>query len=289
MKNLIFSSGSYNGTMYIGCIKYLEEAGHMRSMTTFVGTSVGSIAAFLLAIGFTSEQMTEFVLAQFASLSKDADIDACALLEMCSTYGLDDGERLLRMFRAALAVKGAKEDLTFMELGKTYGKNLIICGANVTQRRSEFFSIDTSPDMSIVTALRISCSIPIIFTPVKYKGDLYVDGGVYSSLPFDYTSPTNPLHEKETLAINVLVPPRTEIDGLAAYVLELLNSVMDKANDIEKIRDLPYVCNLDQSIPLSVNLFEQPMDEATVQSLIDKGYKAMADFFIARQSCAESP
>jgi NTE family protein len=288
MKNLILSGGSYNAIMYIGCIKCLEKEGLMKSITTIVGTSAGSIIGFLLALNFTSEEMTMLMNTQMASMINDEGINACALFEMFNTFGIDDGSRLVNIFRAALAMKSkdhdasaAPLDITFIELGKRYGRNLVICGANLSKRRSEYFSIDTHPDMSVITALRISCSIPIMFTPVHYDGSIYVDGGIYNNLPFDYFDMNNPIHEKHTIGINVN-EKQNDISTFTGYMMEIFNSIIEKASQIEKIKVLTYICQLESNISLSTNVMQLYIEPEQQQILIDKGYICMNAFLIAR-------
>jgi len=296
MRNLILSGGSYNAIMYIGCLRRLEKAGMMNSISTIIGTSAGSVVAFLIALHFTSDEITSFMMEHLADIPSidagggdddDSGIDACALLEICNTYGLDDGSRLTSLFRLALASKaGGASDITFMELGKRFGKHLVICGTNLTKRRSEHFSIDSTPDMSVITALRISCSYPILFTPVLHAGDLYVDGGMYNNFPMNYLETamsTNPLCEKETIGINICVP-RQKITSFTSYVLELLSSVVEKANRSEELSALPYVCNIEQALSTTIDLAKIRLDPQQINALVDKGYVCMDGFLQALTS-----
>jgi hypothetical protein len=52
-----------------------------------------------------------------------------------------------------------------------------VIGGNVSIRRHELFNHETTPNMEIWKAIRISCSFPLVFQPFKYQGNYYVDGG----------------------------------------------------------------------------------------------------------------
>ena len=56
----LFGGGAIRGVSYIGAIKALEELGI--SPTTFAGSSVGSIIAAMLAVGYTAEEMKDIFL-----------------------------------------------------------------------------------------------------------------------------------------------------------------------------------------------------------------------------------
>ncbi|ASQ45208.1 patatin-like phospholipase family protein [Legionella clemsonensis] len=73
-------------------------------------------------------------------------------------------------------------------LGNVGAKRLIITGTNLTKKRLEIFSDETTPNMSIALAARISASFPLVFQTVKLKNnkgevDEYIDGGVGDNLP----------------------------------------------------------------------------------------------------------
>lgn len=52
----------------------------------------------------------------------------------------------------------------------------------------------------LIKVIQASASIPVLFSPVKIKGDLYVDGGLFENLP------VNPLINKcdKIIAVNVM-------------------------------------------------------------------------------------
>ena len=77
-------------------------------------------------------------------------------------------------------------------------KNLVVLGTNVSNERSEEISVESDPDMPVARAVRISMSLPLIFSPAyKYKivfedgtyvevqhgKDIFVDGGLQLNNP----------------------------------------------------------------------------------------------------------
>lgn len=43
----------------------------------------------------------------------------------------------------------------------------------------------THPEMPLFTALQMTTAVPVLFKPVKYKDDYYVDGGLLSNYPLE--------------------------------------------------------------------------------------------------------
>jgi len=76
-----------------------------------------------------------------------------------------------------------KENITLSEFQAMFGTEFSVCVTNLTTGLTEFFTPYTHPDMPVYLALRASSSIPLVFKPVKWKGQLYVDGGVTSNYP----------------------------------------------------------------------------------------------------------
>ncbi len=68
-------------------------------------------------------------------------------------------------------------------------KQLTIVGFNATQNKPEYYNAMTSPDMPLVDAVRVSISLPGIFTPpTNGAGDFLYDGGFVSPIPAEIFS-----------------------------------------------------------------------------------------------------
>ena len=81
--------------------------------------------------------------------------------------------------------KGISKHVTFLELfGKT-GIDLNITGVSIGDQKTEYFNHLTHPKMKILTAIRISIAIPILFKSVCYNGKIYADGGTLESIPLE--------------------------------------------------------------------------------------------------------
>ena len=49
----------------------------------------------------------------------------------------------------------------------------------------EYISYITDPDLSISKLAQMTTCIPFLFIPIKYKDNLYLDGGIQDSFPID--------------------------------------------------------------------------------------------------------
>jgi predicted acylesterase/phospholipase RssA len=222
---MVLSGGAFRSITIVGCIKFLEEQNQMKNITTVVGTSAGSIIGFLTVLGMSSRDMTTFIK-DLTTKDYIKDMDMSEILNLFQTYGVNSGTIIEQFVSEALTQKLGLGDITFLELAKHTGKNLVVCVGNISKEREEFWSVDTSPSTSVIKAIRASCSLPIIFTPVTHKGDLYVDGGLYNNFPIDFFKGSN---FADVVGVNVCSLPNNTVDSLFSYMNRLLTSTMNFA------------------------------------------------------------
>lgn len=175
----LFGGGAIRGVSYIGAIKALEELGI--SPTTFAGSSVGSIIAAMLAVGYTAEEMKDIFLKVNFDLFKDISIGLGPI------FALSKGEVFLEWVRELIEKKyygdkykkGANRAVTFKDIEK----NLVIITTNLSNFECKEFSRFETPDYEIASAVRISCCMPGLMKPIEYNKTLLVDGDLQKSWP----------------------------------------------------------------------------------------------------------
>jgi NTE family protein len=285
-QNLVISGGSTKTIAVLGCIKYLEEKDLMKNIRTFVGTSAGAILSFFLTLGYGVVEIEDFIRNEiFKKNLNNINMDEVMNLSFFDTYGLDSGANAIKIFSLMLQKKYNKLDISFKDLAKVTGKNIIICVANITKGCSEHFSIDTQPEFSVITALRMSISLPFIFTPIKYKNCLYVDGGIYETLPTRYVveNQSNPL--KETLAIRTKVSKKEkQVENVLQFTRLIFGSLVAKLNGLQ-VHDTQKITLIDiqfddiDMAAFSFNDMSFFLSEQYIQELMEKGYNTMIEKF----------
>lgn len=235
---LCLSGGGIKGFAFLGALKFLQENKYidLNDINTFVGTSAGSIVSFLFSLGYSCNDLITFILEfNFTKLVPDSNIDI--LLEH---HGIDTGEKIMLIIQNFLKEKLNIDDLTFEEHFKLTNKNIIFIGTNYTKGIEVAFSHKTHPDMSILKAIRISISVPIIFTPILYNDDYYVDGGLVNNFPIKYCDPST------TLGIYIKYTVSNKMDNiftLAMGCLSIIANIISKKdcsfqNDIYNIIEI---------------------------------------------------
>jgi len=191
-ETLVLSGGAVRAIAFVGAMRYLEETGRVTSVQTVVGSSAGAIVAFMLALGYRADEMHEWVTDRMARSGVN-QLDMDGVLDMVEMMGVDSGERLEGYLASMLEEKTGKRDATFAELQQHMTDvRLVVCASDLTRGRPEYFSARSRPDVSVVTAIRASCCIPLLFVPVVIGDSMYVDGGIFDNLPTGFAASESP-------------------------------------------------------------------------------------------------
>ena len=170
---LVISGGSIKGFGLLGAIQNIYENYSFESLETFIGTSVGSIICYLLSIGYKPLEIVHHINRTGILHKLSKNIDLAALLTNQGIMSLDpilDEIEFLTL---------SKHDrvFTFQSLHDVLGKELVCITYNYTKQKSELLHYKTTPHLSCITALKMSCSIPFIFEKCIISDHIYIDGG----------------------------------------------------------------------------------------------------------------
>lgn len=175
----IFGGGAVRGLAYIGAVKALRELNI--DVDTYAGSSVGSIIAALLAVGFSVEELKSTIFGVNFELFKDIHFS------LNKDFALSKGNIFTEWIREAIErkfygdnyEKGRNKPVTFKDIDS----NLVILTTDLSKFCSVEFSNFKTPDFEIATAVRISCSMPGLMTPVEIEGKRLVDGDLLKGIP----------------------------------------------------------------------------------------------------------
>lgn len=178
VKHVVFSSGAMGGYAFIGVIRALEEAGVYSRIQGISGCSAGSIIALIYSLGYSYNEILD--IGMMFKYKKYADIEVLGLLYNC---GLESGRKIIEMLSSLIHNKTSLVDLTFRQHWNITGRELWINASCVTNNRACYYSVRTSPHMSVLKAVRRSIGIPFLFTVCREAGHQYVDGGLHDTIP----------------------------------------------------------------------------------------------------------
>ena len=169
---IILSGGAIKGFSILGSLQYLYEHQLINNVNKYVGTSVGSGILYLLAIGYTPiEIIVKILTSQFL---KKMQLNIFSLTQGYGAYDWNVIEEFLKN----LTLDKIGRFISLNELYTDFNKEIIFVTYNYSMNRTEYISYHNHPNMQCLTAIRMSCNLPIIFSQFKYLNCYYLDGGM---------------------------------------------------------------------------------------------------------------
>lgn len=276
--NLVLSGGGIRGIALLGSLHYLEEIKMINKINTFIGTSAGAIILFFYIIGYSSNEVKNILINE---LDYVTNINFENITELIDTYGIDNTDKNKEVLEKYLLKKTKKKEMTFIEFTKKFGKNFIITGTNITKNKLEYFSIDTYPNMNIITALLITSCVPILYSPITFNESLFIDGGVYNNFPID----SNFINPKQTIGVYLDNNYIIENNNFFSYIINIVFSLMNKLS-YDKLESNNYnVCciKFDNSskndFNFSFDTMKLKVEKKILSDYFDKGYEIFKEYY----------
>jgi NTE family protein len=201
-RNLVFKGGGVRGIAYMGALEALEQEGILQKIERVAGSSAGAIAAtltsFRLPVVETVKLFDSLDLARVPQTSLNKrDVsklphlnNADNIRRLVEKYGWYSSAYFHEWLGDVIASQcGRNPRATFNDFHLRGYRDLYVAAVNLSRKRTEFFSYQTTPDVAVADAVRLSMSIPLFFEAIRFdgkefsKGDYYVDGGLFDNYP----------------------------------------------------------------------------------------------------------
>ena len=234
---IMLSGGAGLGFFHAGVIKALVEQDVLPDVIS--GASAGSIVAALVGTR-TNEELLEMLTPEviYAGFNKWLEWQGFGKEGLFDSTNLENA--LIELF-----------DLTtFEEAYKRTGRHMTITvSAADLHQYSRLLNAKTSPNAIITQAVRASCALPIVFSPVQLKaknqaGDIvpyipnrrFADGSIMADLPFDRLARIYGVNHSIVSQINPLSTfVKVSMKRDASSFLELSKRYVSKLTKINSI------------------------------------------------------
>jgi predicted acylesterase/phospholipase RssA/CRP-like cAMP-binding protein len=263
---MVLGGGGSRGWAHVGVLKACEELGI--PIDAIGGTSVGGLLASVAAFGMKTDE----ILDQIEPILRTGMDITLPLVSMVRGKRVMDG---LHKIGGDIQIEDLQIPFFAISTNLTRGEQVI-------HRRG-----------SLALAVRATTSVPGVFPPVPYQGDLLVDGGLSNNLPVDAMASQ---HHGPIIAVDVI--PAIELSTRAGD-LPLWLSGWDfawrKIRPLGRTYDMPNIVSiLMRSVSVTSHGFQKiamaeqvaelflrppvdewnPLDFGSAHASVEQGYRA---------------
>lgn len=287
--DLVLEGGGILGVGYIGALKAFEERG--LKIERCAGTSAGSLIAALIMAGFNSGELINILKStDFKKLGGKTKLGKMYIigkpLSIIFDKGIYDSEIIESFIGDLLKKKGVVKFKDIMLNGKS---RLKIIASDITRRKMLILPDDLKQygldpmEFSIAKAVRMSCAIPLFFTPIKLMCNneqcYIVDGGLLSNFPIWIFDGEN-TPEVTTFGLKIKDSLSFSAQGKTSiidYVKDIINAPLKVDQDnFVRSKDRVRTIIIDYGKKISPVDFNK--SEKLLMNLYDCGYECAARF-----------
>lgn len=265
---VVLSGGSIKGIAMLGALQYLQDNNLLLNVNKWIGTSVGSLLGYLLAIGYSPIEIMIY-LCTHQALDKLQYLNIVAMINGQGAISFSSiQDHLEKMTISKIGFL-----LSLKELEEKFGNKLICTTYNLTTGKIEILSSETHPTMPCITAVRMSCNLPLMFEKFKYLQQEYVDGAIGNNFPIDLSDP-----ESNVLGILIheeYIYNKDEGDfNVLEYIYRLLYIMVNEVTRY-KIKNCSEKCDiLEISTNTSVTFFQFALNSQSKLDMFSIGYNS---------------
>ena len=193
---LSLCGGGHLCIAHLGVLKALRDRDQLKYIKGVVGISAGALVALIYILGYTIEQIER--LLRSIDLTMFTSVESESALLFYQTMCINSGQKLDSFLVSLLEAKGLSADVTFAQLDSAL---FFRCYATHLQTSEiKEFSVEKTPNHSLLFALRASMCLPVVFAPMKdpFTDALYYDAALIHNMPFVFL---NEEEKRQTLSV----------------------------------------------------------------------------------------
>ena len=186
IKYIVLSGGGPAlGLLEYGVIKELSKKNILKyeNIESLYCTSVGSISGLIYTLNYDWEWIDDFFIKR--PWEKLINFDTNDYLNIFNNKGILDESFILNCLKPLLLGKDLNINITLKELYGYTKINLYFYTTELNNFSKIEISHKSHPNLSVIKAITMSCSIPFLFKPVYYNNNNYLDGAICINTPLN--------------------------------------------------------------------------------------------------------
>jgi len=263
IKHLVISGGGPTMIQTLGSIQHLEENKFIdiNNIETIYGTSAGAIIGVLICLKYDWTTLRDYIIKR--PWQEVFPVNIQNIFDAYTKKGIFDDKTVIKCFKPLFDAKDISLNISLKDFYEYSNVELHMFSFEVNAFNVEDISYLTHPDLSLITAIHMSCALPVLMTPICPDGKCYIDGGVTCNYPLKNCIETNKNIE-EILGFknqyddhnkNQIDSNSTLLDFIMSFLFKLIHSVSSN-NLTQTSITYEVICNADF---LSINTLKSAL------------------------------
>lgn len=222
----------------ISAIQELErkEYLNMKNIESIYGTSAGAIVAVMISLKFDWETINDYIIKR-----PWQDVFPIKVQNILDTYtkkGIFDIKNIEKCFKPLFDTKDIPLNITMKDFFTLTNIDIHMYSFEINEYKVTDISHETFPDLPILTAIQMTCALPILVRPVFIDEKCFIDGGVGCNYPIYFCVNSGKIND-EILGFknnygdensSKIVENSTLIDYLLNFLFKTFDFIRDNNN-----------------------------------------------------------
>jgi len=282
IKHLVFSGGGPIMIQILAALQELEAKDflHMSNIETIYGTSAGAIVATLIALKFDWDTINDYIIKR--PWQDVFPIHITHILDSYGKRGIFDHQTVEKCFKPLLDAKDIPIHISLLDFYHYSNIEIHMFAFDINQYKTIDISHVTFPELPLLTAIQMSCALPVLMAPVCMNNMCIMDGGVACNYPLNYciesgkkTDEILGFKNKYSNAITQTII--NEESTLFDYILGFIYKAIFRLNTDDQYT-IEYEVECDTSY-ITIELLQNALSNVEVRrELFDKGISTAQTF-----------
>jgi hypothetical protein len=279
------SSGTLNGVDLVGALFEAEnkELIKYENIKTLTGCSAGAIISLVWLLRFDKDIVYDYIINKpwnktFKNKKYISDI--------INNKGVLNKQYILDMFTTFFKADSLDINMTMLDLYNKTNITFNVVATKLNNLKTICISHKTYPTLSVLDAVYMSGSLPLVMTPIYHEDSFIIDGAFSDGYPVKCCIDNNTgldgndtLDKSEILGFRIIRNYKLQIDedcNTLEYISCIMNNMIRKYQDINLIKiDNEINIRTDNKSHTTESMLNDPN---TRKEMLENGEKATNDF-----------
>jgi len=183
IKHLVISGGGPILFQITSAIQELErkEYLNMKNIESIYGTSAGAIVAVMISLRYDWDTINDYIIKR--PWHDVFPIKIQNILDAYTKKGIFDIKTVEKCFKPLFDAKDISLNITMKDFFNLTNIDIHMCSFELNEYKVKDISHETFPDLPLLTAVQMTCALPVLVTPVFIDDKCFIDGGVGCNYP----------------------------------------------------------------------------------------------------------